>query len=114
MYMALGKLIKFLEGYPPETKVPMGFGEPHSFRGYYEDVAFEPVADTTVGEMLAHAKSALGKTFQGYKGGDFQMNEYTYCWIANYGETSDDKIGYILLNYMVGGYDDPPTNEEHG
>jgi hypothetical protein len=38
--MTLGKLIDKLDSLPPETKLE-GFGEPHSYRGYYSDLAFE-------------------------------------------------------------------------
>lgn len=47
--------------------------------------------------MLEHAKSALGATFTGYKGGEYTMNEYTDCWIAEYGEGDGDKIGPTLM-----------------
>lgn len=102
----LGQLIEILERHPREQRVVMGFGSAHSYRGIYEDLAFEPTADTTVGEMLDHAKSALGCTFQGYKGGEYLMTEYTECWIANHGESGGQMIGYILLNYMLGEYDE--------
>lgn len=85
--MTLGDLIKFLESLPPEAVVPFGFGEgAHSYRGYYEDVAFTPKQNARICDMSAVAMSALGKTFQGWKGGDFEMNEYTDCWIAERGE----------------------------
>ena len=99
--MTLGELIKFLEAHDPERIVPIGFAEPHSYRGYYEDLAFEPARDVTVGSMLACARDALGKTFEGYKGGDFKMGEYADVWLANYGHTGEG-IGPVLLSYMVG------------
>ncbi len=34
------------------------------------------------------AKSHIGQTFTGYKGGDFIMNESTHVWIATYGTTA--------------------------
>ncbi len=70
--MNLGDLIKQLEEYNPNTVVPLGFGAPHSYRGDYYSVAFEPVEVTTIGEMLEHAKSALGATSQGTKVGNTQ------------------------------------------
>ena len=97
----LGELIKFLEERDPDLVVPLGFGKPHSYRGYYEDVAFVPVSKTTVGEMLQHAKSAMGKTFTGYKGGEFHMDENTSVWIAQWSKEGDE-ITPTLLRYMVG------------
>lgn len=100
--MTLGELIAFLEKRDPRIVVPMGFNGPHSYRGIYRDLAFEPVRDTTVGEMLACAKDALGRTFDGYKGGDFVMDENVDVYLSNYGEASGETIGITLLLYMVG------------
>lgn len=97
----LGELIEFLEQLPPDHIVEYGFGSPSSYRGYYEDVAFSPVESTTIGDMLDHAKSALGKTFTGYKGGSYKMTEYTDCWIAEYGTSEGDKIGPTLMKYWA-------------
>ena len=100
--VTLGALIRYLESLPPDQSVAEGFGHPHSYRGYYEDLAFEPVSGTTVQEMLDAARSAFGKTFHGYKGGEFVMGENTDCWLAPYGTTGipivlpgDDAV-YVL------------------
>lgn len=45
----------------------------------------------TVKEFLSLAKECMGKTFTGYKGGDFLMGKTTPIWVANYGDSS----GYI-------------------
>lgn len=72
-------------------EVPQGFNRPHSYRGYYDRVAFEPVRKPmTVEFMLAAAKGALGKTFRGYKGGDYLMDENTPVHLASYGNCYDD------------------------
>ena len=101
--MILENLIHALEQEYESKIVPMGFNNPHSYRGYYEDLAFEPAENVTVGEMLKCAKEALGQTFSGYKGGDYTMKKYTTVWLANYGDTGEG-IGAILLNYMLGKY----------
>ena len=93
----LGKLVEFLEEQDPSTVVRYGFGEPMSYRGYYDDCAFEPAEFTTFGAMLSHAESALNKAFVGYKGGEYLMDEDTECWIAKHGRTSNDKIGEHML-----------------
>jgi hypothetical protein len=50
--------------------------------------------------MLAHARSAMDKTFTGYKGGEFKMDEYTDCWICEYGTSYQaTKIGATVLCY---------------
>lgn len=80
--MTLGKLITRLETLSPETMI--GLSEPHSYRGYYSDLAFEP-AKSSIKDALVFCRSALGKVFEGYKGGDFQMGENTPVWVAHYG-----------------------------
>lgn len=100
-YYDLDKIIAFLKKYDRGLHVPIGWGEPHSYRGYYEQLAFDPETNTNVGNMLDHAESALGKTFEGYKGGDYTMHGGTDCWIAESHSGGGQLIGEILLRYMV-------------
>ncbi|MFC9490722.1 hypothetical protein ACFTZM_32240, partial [Streptomyces hydrogenans] len=65
--MPLGELITALEAADPDLVLPDGFTHPHSYRGYYHELAFEPAHNATVGEMLADARSALGTTYTGWK-----------------------------------------------
>ena len=88
MAEALPGLIERLEAADPEHVVRWGFSAPSSYRGYYEDVAFAPAENVTVGHMLEHARAALGQTFTGYKGGEYLCRQYTDCWIAQYGTTA--------------------------
>lgn len=85
--MTLGKMIQCLSDMPYETMVD-GFGNPHSYRGYYEDLAFKPV-DNKINcrDALAICQSAMGKVFIGYEGGEFMMGELTPVWLSNYGTT---------------------------
>jgi len=65
-----------------------GPSSPDSYRGYYSDLAFEPVSQTVpVSQFMAMCQEALGKTFTGYKGGDFLMDKNTPLWCASYGNT---------------------------
>lgn len=83
--MTLGKLIARLKELPQEMKVP-GLSAPHSYRGYYNDLAFTiPNDPASIGEILATAKGCMGEVFTGYKGGDFQMGRNTPIWLSNYG-----------------------------
>lgn len=97
----LGDLIARLEREDPARVLPIGFAYPHSFRGYYEQLAFEPRRNITIGEVLAAARSALGATYEGYKGGEYTMTEWTTCWIANEGSSSDNLIGPLLLELLL-------------
>lgn len=99
---SLGELIAALKAEDPDKMVPLGFGNPHSYRGYYEQLAFEPQRDRTVGDMLADAQSALGATYQGWKGGDFTMTESTDVWLSLRGEAYAETIGRISLALMLG------------
>ena len=96
----LGDIIDFLKTLDPNTPVRDGFGEPHSYRGYYDQVAFKPAQNTTVGLMLSAAESAIGPTFTGYKGGEYTYDRYTDAWIAELGRTGD-ALSVRLLRYMV-------------
>lgn len=98
--LCLGELIAYLETKAPDVTVPNGFGEPMSYRGDYANVAFKPASDVKIGDMLQHAKSALGKTFEGYKGGDFTMHKHSKCYLAHYGD-----LGNSIDEYMVGNWE---------
>ena len=99
--IGLGGIIERLEREDPRRILPIGFADPHSFRGYYEQLAFEPRRDIAVGDVLEAARSALGATYEGYKGGEYTMSEWTTCWIANYGSSSDNLIGPLLLELLL-------------
>jgi hypothetical protein len=100
--MTLGALIAHLSRADGTLVVPVGFARPHSYRGYYHDLAFEMEPNTTVGAMLEAARSALGSTYRGWKGGDFTMGEHTDVYlVAEEGECGEG-IGPVLLGYMLG------------
>lgn len=98
--MTLGALIQFLEKLDPKMVVPEGFHRPHSYRGYYDELAFEPKPYVTVKEMLKAAKSAVSETYRGYKGGDFTMTPSTTVWVANEGSTVENHLSEELLCQM--------------
>lgn len=86
--MMLGELIKLLEAQSyRDTVLKHGFAEPFSYRGDYSELAFERTFDVTIQSMLDLAKDCVGKTFQGYKGGEYKMDTYSYVWLAEYGTT---------------------------
>jgi hypothetical protein len=96
----LGDLIKDLEKYPADADIcirpfnlhPTGFC---SYRGYYSDLSLEYTIENydekilNCGQLLEEAKKCVGKSFYGYKGGDFIMTEKSVIWLANYGRTTD-------------------------
>lgn len=97
--MTLGELIKILEELPQDAVVPRGFHNPHSWRGIYAELAFEPKEKVRISEMLADAKSAVGTIYEGWKGGDFPMGEYTEVHISERG-TSHDLFQEYMFAYM--------------
>lgn len=97
----LGQLISWLKQQDPNQKVKNGFGYPHTDRGYYENLAFDPVEETTFGEMLDHAQSALGETFEGWKGGDFEMDEYSSVLIGEYGKCGEHITSTHLKYWLI-------------
>lgn len=99
--MTLGELIAALEAEDPAKVVARGFTHPHSYRGYYHDLAFEPDRNVTVGEMLADAYSAVGETYEGWKGGDFTMGRSTDVWLSYEGCCSDEEITAGSLAAML-------------
>lgn len=98
----LGQLIERLEAFSPNLPVEFrGCGlngespcDLDSWRGVYSDLALghhrtdRPV---TVGDLRAHCADADGRTFEGCKGGDYQMDRSTPVWVDNYSEYSPDR-----------------------
>jgi DNA/RNA-binding domain of Phe-tRNA-synthetase-like protein len=87
----IGELIAALQRLDQHAEVRIDFaadypGEVGSYRGYYEDLAIEFAQEKcTVGELLQRLKNAVGEVFEGYKGGEYQMNKNTAVWVADYG-----------------------------
>ncbi len=102
-HVKLGELVTILEGLVDTTHDDLNhfsFHYPHSYRGYYDRLAFEPSSGESWESMLSDAKDALGRTYQGWKGGDFTMTENTLCYIAMEGSTGEqlfwhDEYGFL-------------------
>lgn len=88
--MTLGGMIARLEGIDAAARVPLS--RPHSYRGYYSDLAFELSDPRPVAELLAECRAAMGAVFEGYKGGDYAMSALTPVWVADYGRCGDRLI----------------------
>lgn len=93
--MTLGAMIDRLAGMPPDAPV-VGLENPHSYRGYYSDLAFElpsGASPKTAASLLEECKAALGQGFEGYKGGNFIMGCDTPVWVAFYGREGLKLLG---------------------
>lgn len=72
-----------------------------SWRGVYAELAlgYEDGKNwPKITDVLDELKSGIGKTFEGYKGGDFKMGRGTPVWVANYGDSGNTAIVDILDN----------------
>jgi hypothetical protein len=117
--LSLGEFIKELESvdfkmeHNDEIKdVEFDFGtalptQLDSWRGSYDEIALgyklsgydnndEHFANTKADKLLEHLKSAIGKEYEGYKGGDFTMDENTPVWVANYGHSGNTGVVGVL------------------
>lgn len=81
----------------------------HSWRGSYSELALgyklsgydndeDHFAKMTASDLLAELKSAIGKEFTGWKGGEFVMNEDTPVWVANQGNVGNTGIINVVDN----------------
>ena len=102
--LTLGELIERLEMEDSNTRINIGLGNPHSYRGIFEDLAFELVEDVTIGEMLQSARSAINNTYTGWHGGDYTMTEETWVHLAEFGE-SGTPISNILIELLLNSKD---------
>lgn len=104
----LGSLINALKRCNADADVEFDFcylapTKVNSYRGYYDHLALGwtdkhdgPGYWPKVSALIAELESAIGKTFTGYKGGEYRMNGSTPLWVANYGQTGG--TGIVGLN----------------
>lgn len=107
-HLGLGELVERLRREDPAKRVHLGFRYPHSYRGDYFDLAFELAENITVGDMLTAAESAFGTTYQGWKGGDYTMGEWTSTWLVTEEGDCGESLGAVLLEYMLADVVDSP------
>lgn len=109
---SLSPIYKYENGEETEKEVKFDFEYLHpnglsSWRGSYSELAINFSSDgknSTLKEFITELKGAIGKTYQGYKGGDFLMGKTTPIWVANYGNSGEtavvdveDRKYYVIL-----------------
>ena len=76
-----------------------------SWRGIYAELALKfefSGEEMPLSCFIDLLKDAVGKTFTGYKGGDFKMSRHTPVWVANYGNAGNTAvIGVVDNSYEV-------------
>lgn len=90
MTITLGAWIRLLESADQSKFVNSALVELHSFRGEPEHLAISVGSGSTVSDMLSEAKSAVGKTFVGYKDGEYLMTEDTPIHFAFKGSLDEN------------------------
>lgn len=93
-HLKLGEFIEILKTADQEALVNLG--NPHSYRGYYADLALEPLngAPIKVSQLIEQLTLTLDTFETGYKGGEFLMSADTPLWIAHYGGTGLAMLGF--------------------
>ena len=92
-HLTLAGLIEALKEADPKAIVLFDWNRespnyPHSYRGYYSDLSFHWKGnELTVESFLEGCEDSLGRTFTGWKGGDFIMDKDTLLWAADFGDT---------------------------
>lgn len=94
--MTLDEVIETLKRFPKDFVFERGFERPHSYRGYYDQLAFEPAENVRAALMLQLAERALGQTFEGYKGGSYVMDGGVDCHLAHYGSCGEPLTTYFF------------------
>lgn len=76
--MVLEEFKDYIENKEIGKKFNYGISEPFSWRGSYDEVAFEILEQPmTREEVLANIEKAYTDTFYGYKGGKYTYKDYT-------------------------------------
>lgn len=110
--ITVGEFIDFLEKVDPEHSVKYDFGYMvpttiDSWRGIYAELALGYAHSKTVddipkvAQLLTSLKECIGKVYQGYKGGHFQMGRTTPLWVDNWGEYSQTVISKVVQEYST-------------
>lgn len=101
-HLTLGRLVDALaeasDSHQVVLDVQGGPARPHSYRGYYSDLAFEVGDVTTVAEFRAVCRSTVGSTFECYKGGEYVMGADTPLWVSSYGDDSGRAVVGVVLD----------------
>jgi len=85
----------------------LGVTHPDSWRGVYAELALgwtdsHSERFKTVGELTKALEKCIGQTFDGYKGGDFEMDMHTRVHCDNYGHcTNTSVVGVLDEDYVV-------------
>ena len=98
MLSAIGQAEHALVSFQTEDGRQWGAGDAISYRGYYSDLAIEPMAElSSTGDLMMTLMAVQGNTLEGYKGGDYLMDDDTPVWLASYGSAS----GHAVVRWQI-------------
>lgn len=92
-HVTLGDFIEFLKEVPQGNSSVhfedgTGITHPHSYRGYYSDLAIDGTSvETSVNNVLGLLVRARNREFTAYKGGTYTFDDSTPMWRASWGNT---------------------------
>ena len=101
-HVCLGELLDGLRQADPEGLVYLT--DPHSYRGYYSDLALEPTTTPIkVNQLIDQLEAVIDTELTGYKGGEFLMLADTPVWVSHYGTTGSALVGFnpTTLTFMT-------------
>lgn len=107
--LTLGQILKELKSHEPGAEVYFDFEHARpvnidSYRGYYEDLSLgfdfssQPMKCEELVKLL---RGCIGRSFEGYKGGEYTMDEETTVWVANHGNTGGTAITRISGTSLI-------------
>jgi len=98
--MTLIDLKEYFEKFPEKIKFDYGVSEPFSWRGRYDEVAFEILDQGMTREQILHnIKFAYIGEFSGYKGGKYEYDDFTEIHFEV--DTSSYTDGGYVANWIA-------------
>lgn len=98
--MTIGEVKAYLKTLPQDRHVRLGWDECYCDRGHYEKLGLNLETHSQVSQMLEILEQATGKTFTGYKGGDFLMTDDSYCTLNTASNLSGCVFDQAFLETM--------------
>ena len=112
--MTLKEFRDYIQSFPKDTKFNYGVSYPFSWRGIYDEVAFELLDEPMTREsMLYNINAAYVEIFTGYKGGEFRYDDDTPIHFED--SISEWTDGEYCLEWVAKIKNEPvfKTHEEH-
>ncbi len=90
--MILKELKEMFEKLPDNTVLQHGIGKPTSWRGAYSEVCFPIEERILAAQCKKYIQEAYDETFCGYKGGDYEYDDFTPVNFEDSGSSCSDGV----------------------